>query len=231
MAGTVLIVEDEADLLKALAYNLRKGNYAVRQAVNGSQALREIGRTPRPDLVILDLQLPDITGLEICRRIRADPATRSMGILILTARSQEIDLLIGFEMGADDYMAKPFSIRELLMRVQALLRRTGQDFAEQNTPSIQFGILRIDPEAFRVWVEEEEVQLTSIELKLLTTLLERRGRLQTRDVLLNDVWGIYSDVQTRTVDVHIKRLRNKLGKASEYIETLHGMGYRLRGTP
>ncbi|MBF0098136.1 MAG: response regulator transcription factor [Magnetococcales bacterium] len=231
MNRTVLIVEDEADLLKALVFNLRKGNYAVRQAMNGQQALREVLRAPRPDLVILDLQLPDMTGLEICRRIRADPTTRSMAVLILTARGEEIDRLIGFEMGADDYMVKPFSIRELLMRVQALLRRTTQSYAETSPQVIRFGLLRIDPDAFRVWINDEEIQLTSMEFKLLITLLERRGRLQTRDVLLNDVWGIDSYVRSRTVDVHIKRLREKLGQVGEYIETIHGMGYRLRSAP
>jgi two-component system phosphate regulon response regulator PhoB len=231
MNRTVLIVEDEADLLKSLVFNLRKGNYAVRQAMNGQQALREVLRSPRPDLVILDLQLPDMTGLEICRRIRSDPVTHSMAVLILTARGEEIDRLIGFEMGADDYMVKPFSIRELLMRVQALLRRTAQTYAETAPQVIRFGQLRIDPEAFRVWVNDEEIQLTSMEFKLLITLLERRGRLQTRDVLLNDVWGIDSYVRSRTVDVHIKRLREKLGHLGEYIETIHGMGYRLRSTP
>ncbi|MBF0610294.1 MAG: response regulator transcription factor [Magnetococcales bacterium] len=231
MTKTVLLVDDEKDLLSTLAFNLRKTGYTVRQAASGSQAMSELVRVPLPDLVILDLQLPDFSGLEVCRRIRADQRTKAMGILMLTAKGDEIDRVVGFEMGADDYMVKPFSVRELMLRIQALLRRTTPQLEEQQKQEIHFGLLRIDPDGCRVWVENNEVQLTALEFKLLTTLLERRGRLQTRDVLLNDVWGIHSYVQSRTVDVHIKRLREKLNSAGDYIETMRGMGYRFKDTP
>lgn len=232
MSKTVLLVDDEKDLLSTLSFNLRKNGYTVRQAANGSQALAELTRVPLPDLVVLDLQLPDFSGLEICRRIRSDPRTKTLGILMLTAKGDEIDRVVGFEMGADDYMVKPFSMRELMLRIQALLRRTSVGVAEEvRHQEILFGQLRIDADACRVWVETEEIQLTALEFKLLVTLLERKGRMQSRDVLLNDVWGIHSYVQSRTVDVHIKRLREKLGQAGDYIETMRGMGYRFKDAP
>ncbi|WP_130470138.1 winged helix-turn-helix domain-containing protein [Candidatus Magnetaquicoccus inordinatus] len=231
MSKIVLIVDDEKDFVKVLALNLRKNDYAVRQALNGSQALLEMAQALLPDLVLLDLQLPDISGLELCRRMRSDPRTRSVAILMLTAKGEEIDRVVGFEMGADDYMVKPFSMRELMLRIQALLRRTAPDFASTAQQELQFGLLRMDVAAFRVWSADREVRLTTMEFKLLALLLERRGRVQTREVLMNDVWGIDSYVQSRTVDVHIDRLRKKLGQAEQYIETVHGMGYRLRAVP
>ncbi|MEO5349742.1 MAG: winged helix-turn-helix domain-containing protein [Magnetococcus sp. YQC-3] len=231
MPKTVLIVDDEKDFVKVLALNLRKGNHAVRQAMNGLQALTEMARDPSPDLVLLDLQLPDISGLEVCRRIRSDPRIRSTAILMLTAKGEEIDRVIGFEMGADDYMVKPFSMRELMLRVQALLRRTAQNLDASVPQEVQFGLLRLDAAAFRVWCGDQEVRLTNTEFKLLALLLERRGRVQTREVLMDDVWGVSSYVHSRTVDVHIDRLRKKLGQAEEYIETVHGVGYRLRAVP
>ncbi|MEO5362673.1 MAG: response regulator transcription factor [Magnetococcus sp. DMHC-8] len=231
MPKTVLIVDDEKDFVRVLALNLRKGNHTVRQALNGTQALTEMARNPSPDLVLLDLQLPDMSGLEVCRRIRSDPRIKSTAILMLTAKGEEIDRVIGFEMGADDYMVKPFSMRELMLRVQALLRRATQDPDASVPQAVQFGPLRLDVAAFRVWCANQEVRLTSTEFKLLVLLLERRGRVQTREVLLDDVWGVDSDVHSRTVDVHIDRLRKKLGQAEEYIETVHGVGYRFRAVP
>jgi two-component system phosphate regulon response regulator PhoB len=200
----------------------------VLQALRGEEGLR-LARAHRPDLVCLDLMLPDVSGLDVCKTLKQDPATKDIPILMLTAKGEEIDRVVGFELGADDYLVKPFSVRELLLRIQAILRRTA---AEPGTPSlIEFGTLRIDREAHRVWVARQEVQLTALEFKLLVTLHERRDRVQTREVLLDDVWGIQADITTRTVDTHVKRLREKLGSAGEYVETVRGVGYRFAAAP
>ena len=182
-----------------------------------------------PDLVLLDLMLPDVPGTEVCRHIRGADRTRHVPVLMLTARGEEIDKVVGFEVGADDYVVKPFSVRELMLRVRAILRRSEPVAAR--TEAMRFGRLQVDSAGHRAWVDGEAVVLTALELRLLVTLLSRRGRVQTRDTLLRDVWGIDADVTTRTVDTHVKRLRQKLGGASDYIETLRGVGYRLRAHP
>jgi two-component system phosphate regulon response regulator PhoB len=232
---TILIVEDEEDLVQTLEYNLRQEGYETRAALTGKEALEQARREPLPDLVLLDLMLPDLPGTEVCRRLRQDPATRSLPVLMVTAKGEEIDRVVGFEMGADDYVVKPFSVRELLLRVRAILRRAGASETAAPTPSgeeaITLGRLRIDPQAHRVWVDEEEVQLTALEFKLLALLARRRGRVQTRDQLLEDVWDMPGDLTTRTVDTHVKRLRQKLGPAGAYIETLRGVGYRMCDDP
>ncbi|MBN2529749.1 MAG: response regulator transcription factor [Deltaproteobacteria bacterium] len=227
METCILIVEDEKDLLEILEYNLKKEGYFVKSSLNGQGGLAALDTTPIPELVILDLMLPDISGIEICRRLRANPKTRDIPVLMLTAKSEEIDRVIGFEVGADDYVTKPFSVRELMLRVKALLKRS----ATRETPGeeIVFGALKIDVPAHRVWVNEEETVLTALEFNLLTTLYERKGRVQTREVLLCDVWDINADVTTRTVDTHVKRLREKIGLAGVYIETVRGVGYRFAG--
>ncbi len=229
MAGIILIVDDEQELVDTLAWNARREGFQVRTAHDGAGALAEVARDPRPDLVVLDLMLPDLPGTEICRRLRTDPETRDIGIIMLTARAEEIDRVVGFELGADDYVTKPFSPRELMLRLRAVLRRTTPPTTEPS--GMDFGRLRVDQDAHQAWVDEEELTLTALEFKLLTFLMSRRGRVQSRDVLLEEVWGMAAAVTTRTVDTHVKRLRQKLGPCGHYIETRRGFGYRFRATP
>lgn len=230
MAGLILIVEDEQDLLDSLSYSLTREGYQTRAALTGAAALEMAFLEPTPDLVLLDLMLPDMPGTEVCRQIRRDPRTAKMFVLMLTAKGEEIDRVVGFEVGADDYVVKPFSVRELLLRVKALLRR-GRPEDEQTDGEQVFGRLRVDDSGHRVWVDDRAVTLTALEFRLLTTLLTRRGRAQTREMLLQTVWGIEADITTRTVDTHVKRLREKLGAAGVYVETLRGVGYRFRSRP
>lgn len=227
-----LIIEDEADLLDILSYNLRQTGYEVRGTIYGREGLR-VAQEWLPDLVILDLMLPDISGIEVCKSLKRDDQTQHIPVLILTARGEEIDRVVGFELGADDYVVKPFSVRELMLRIQAILRRTHNKAAETPLEESQlvFGCLIIDRGAHRVWVNGQEVELTALEFRLLYTLYHRRDRVQTRDMLLDEVWGIQADITSRTVDTHVKRLREKLGTASMYIETIRGVGYRFVGTP
>ncbi len=231
MSQLILIVEDETDLIDNLEYNLQQQGYQTRSAVDGASALEALRQHPLPDLVLLDLMLPDIAGTQICRRIRNDEATRKIPVLMLTARGEEIDRVVGFEVGADDYVVKPFSVRELMLRVKALLRRSQIADPDPVDDEITFGRLRVDIPACEVWVDEEALQLTALEFRLLKTLFERRGRAQSREILLSDVWDITATVMTRTVDTHIKRLREKLGVAGAYIETIRGIGYRFAETP
>ena len=173
--------------------------------------------------------LPDMPGTEVCKQLKADPSTKNAQVVMLTAKGEEIDRVVGFELGADDYVTKPFSVRELLLRIQAILRRSHGE--QEAVKSFQFGKLRVDREAHRVWAEDAELELTALEFKLLVTLHDRRNRVQTRAALLSDVWGIDADITTRTVDTHVKRLREKLGEAGNYIETVRGVGYRFTDTP
>lgn len=197
-------------------------------ASGGQEGLR-LAREEPPDLVLLDLMLPDLPGTEVCRTLKREPATQGAAVVMVTAKGEEIDRVVGFELGADDYVVKPFSVRELLLRVQAILRRSWSE--QPVAPTFEFGCLRVDREAHRVWVTNKEVELTALEFKLLTTLHDRRNRVQTRGALLSDVWGIDADITTRTVDTHVKRLREKLGAAGEYIETVRGVGYRFADAP
>ena len=231
MSYTVLIVDDEADIVETLEYNLQREGYKTRSAFTGNDALIEIAKQPGPDLVILDLMLPDLSGTEICRRIREDTTTQSLPVIMLTARSDEIDRVVGFQLGADDYVFKPFSVRELLLRIQAVLRRTHGATVTAKEDSVTFGCLKVETSAHRVWVDENEVRVTALEFRLLETFLERKGRVQSRVTLLVDVWGYDAAVTTRTVDTHINRLREKLGKAGGYIETIRGVGYRFATNP
>lgn len=225
----VLIVEDEADLVEALDYGLQREGFRTRVARTGEDALRGASEAPLPDLVLLDLMLPDVSGTEVCRRLRAEARTQHIPVVMLTAKGEEIDRVVGFEVGADDYVVKPYSLRELVLRLRAVLRRT--EPTETRPSTLEFGLIKLDEEAHRVWVDDEELALTALEFRLLRAFLNRRGRVQTRDTLLSDVWGIEADITTRTVDTHVKRLRQKLGRAGEYIETLRGVGYRCRATP
>ena len=228
----ILIVEDEPDLRQVLAYNLRDAGHEVVATGEGRRGMALALESP-PDLVLLDLMLPDLSGLEVCRTLKANEKTRHVPVVMVTARGEEIDRVVGFELGADDYVVKPFSVRELLLRLRAVLRR-GATGAEELPPAptqIRFGRLTIDVGAHRVWVDGEEVPLTPLEFKLLCTLHERRNRVQSRGVLLDDVWGASAENMTRTIDTHVKRLREKLGVVGVYIETVRGVGYRFVGKP
>ncbi|HTU58384.1 MAG TPA: response regulator [Polyangiales bacterium] len=225
----ILIVEDEPDLQQVLEYNLKQAGHDVFATKLGQEGMR-FARDHRPDLVLLDLMLPDTSGIEVCRALKESPNTKAIPVLMVTARGEEIDRVVGFEIGADDYVVKPFSVRELLLRVQAVLRRGKTETGGPET-TIEFGKLRIDRAAHRVWVETQEIELTALEFKLLVTLYDRRNRVQTRSALLDDVWGIQADITTRTVDTHVKRLREKLEAARDYVETVRGVGYRFVGTP
>ena len=229
MSPLILIVDDEPDLIATLEYNLKREGYETRSAQNGREALAAFATSPAADLVILDLMLPDMPGTEVCRRMRSLEGGRAVPVLMLTAKGDEIDRVVGFEVGADDYVTKPFSVRELMLRVGAILRRAQPEASEVGQTA--FGRLRMDREAHRVWVDGDEVALTALEFRLLSTFLDRRGRVQSRDTLLTDVWGMSPEVTTRTVDTHVKRLREKLGPAGAYVETLRGVGYRFRDAP
>jgi len=170
-----------------------------------------------------------MSGTEVCRHLKEGAATKGIPVIMVTARGEEIDRVVGFELGADDYVVKPFSVRELLLRIQAILRRSSQEPSSEET--VVFGCLRVDRGAHRVWVEDEEIELTALEFRLLVTLYDRRNRVQTRAALLDDVWGIQADITTRTVDTHVKRLREKILAARDYIETVRGVGYRFVGSP
>jgi two-component system phosphate regulon response regulator PhoB len=224
----VLVIEDEPSLQEVLDYNLRHAGYDVSSALTGSAGI-SLARSQKPNLVLLDLMLPDLSGTDVCRTLRNDPTTKSIPIIMLTAKGEEIDRVVGFELGADDYVTKPFSVRELLLRVQAILRRSSP--ATNEVPVTEFGCLRLDREAHRVWVSGEAVELTALEFKLLLVLFDRKDRVQSRATLLDAVWGITADVETRTVDTHVKRLREKLGVAGDYIETVRGTGYRFANFP
>ncbi|TXD31810.1 response regulator transcription factor [Lujinxingia vulgaris] len=231
MSKLILIVEDEPDLVENLDYNLRREGFEADAALSGQQALARLKEQPLPDLIVLDLMLPDLSGYEVCRRVRADQSTRHIPILMLTARGEDHERVEGFEAGADDYVVKPFNVRELMLRVRAVLRRSEGPDENPAPGQVHFGRLRVDFPAVRVWVDEEPIALTALEFRLLETLFSRRGRAQSREVLLSDVWDIQADVMTRTVDTHIKRLREKLGPCGPYIETLRGIGYRFCATP
>jgi two-component system phosphate regulon response regulator PhoB len=224
----ILVVEDEKDLQDVLSYNLRQAGHDPVVVGGGHEALLRIAGEP-PDLVLLDLMLPDMSGTDVCRALKGDPATRHIPVVMLTAKGEEIDRVVGFELGADDYVAKPYSMRELTLRLQAILRRRAPVVEAAGLTT--FGRLRIDREGHRVWVDADEVALTALELRLLCTLYDRRGRVQSRAVLLDEVWRMSSDVNTRTVDTHVKRLREKLGAAGAYLETVRGVGYRFTGGP
>jgi two-component system phosphate regulon response regulator PhoB len=225
----ILVIEDETDLQQVLDYNLRQAGHSVLTATRGAHGL-DLARAELPDLILLDLMLPDVTGTDVCKSLKEQDGTRHIPVMMLTARGEEIDRVVGFELGADDYVVKPFSVRELLLRITAILRRSKSEVPEP-ARLVDFGRLRIDREAHRVWVDGTEIELTALEFKLLVTLYDRRNRVQTRSALLDDVWGIQADITTRTVDTHVKRLREKLEAARDYVETVRGVGYRFIATP
>ena len=221
----ILIVEDENDVVDLLTLNLRKaGGFLISKAGDGATGLTK-ARAEKPDFIILDLMLPKIPGLEVCKILKSEAATRHIPILMLTARAEEIDRVVGLECGADDYVTKPFSPREIVLRIKAILRRGATEEADDR---LSAGPITIDPARHEVLVNGKRVKLTSLEFKLLRTLMQRRGRVQERDRLLNEVWGYESVIDTRTVDTHVRRLREKLGRAGEVVETVRGFGYRVR---
>lgn len=226
----ILVVDDEKDILQVVEFNLRQAGFEVLTAQTAEDGLSR-ARAGKPDLIVLDLMLPDLPGTEVCRQIKQAPALRHVPIVMLTARTAEIDRVVGFELGADDYVMKPFSVRELVLRVQAILRR-----ASTPAPSperLKVGQLELDPQRHRCLADGKPISLTALEFKLLSTFLERADRVQSREQLLADVWGITADIETRTVDTHVQRLREKLGDLADYVETVRGVGYRLRvpGSP
>ena len=224
MSKHILIVEDEKDLSDTLEYNFKNAGYKVSMSLEGNKAISLATGKNNPDLVILDLMLPDISGLDVCKEIRSNPVSKNTPILMLTAKGEEVDRILGFELGADDYLVKPFSLRELTLRVAALLKRNVPVESDEN---IILGDLNIDLAAHRVFLETNEVTLTAKEFDLLVHLARHNGRVQTRDYLLEQIWGYSSDVTTRTVDTHIKRLRTKIGSFGNLIETVRSIGYRL----
>ena len=222
---TVLLCDDERDLLSVLDFNLRAAGFETILATRGEEAMLALKRRI-PDLVLLDLMLPDLPGTEICRRIKSDPRTRHVPVVMLTAKGEEVDRVVGFELGADDYVTKPFSVRELVLRLKAVLRRaSGGRSLEQ--PREQVGPIRVDVEAHRAFADGVEIELTPLEFRLLSTFMSRLGRVQSREQLLEDVWEMSPDVETRTVDTHVKRLREKLGAGRDLLETVRGIGYRM----
>ena len=217
MSQKIYIVEDEPDIRETLKYNFSNEGFKVFTAPDGEEALSNIKKV-LPDVLILDLMLPGVSGLDVCKSIRADDDIRDMSIIMLTAKGEEIDRVIGFELGADDYVTKPFSVRELILRVKVLLKKQRESLVENKL--VTFGPIRIDLDAHELKINDKEVVLTALEFKLLQHLVKRKGRVQTREQLLGDVWGYSAEVTTRTVDTHIKRLREKLGNTSEYILSL-----------
>ena len=224
MAHKIYIVEDEPDLRDALAYNFENEGFKVKTFADGESSLEAIN-TNKPDLLILDIMLPGMSGLDVCREIRSKQASSDIAVIMLTAKGEEIDRIVGFELGADDYVTKPFSVRELILRVKVILKK--QSEINSNESAIEYGPIIMDLDAHNVSVEGAEITLTALEFKLLKHLLTRKGRVQTRDQLLGDVWGYSSEVTTRTVDTHIKRLREKLGVTGNLIQTIRGVGYRF----
>ena len=220
----ILVVEDEEDIVDLIAYHLKQSGFSVIKALDGPSGL-ELARKRRPGLVILDLMLPGMDGKDVCRALKSNPLTQSIPILMLTAKTEEVDRVIGFELGADDYVTKPFSPRELVLRVKAILRR--KEVSPEGEKVIQIGDLLIDIDRHEVSVKKNPLQLTSTEFKLLVELVSNRGRVQTRERLLDKVWGYTYEGYARTVDTHIRRLREKLGKTGDLIETLRGVGYRF----
>ena len=229
MSQKILIIEDEPDIRKTLEYNISREGYKVVSASSISEGKKQINSSDF-SLILLDLMLPDGSGLNLCREIKSDKDKSPTPIIILTAKDDEVDKVVGFELGADDYVTKPFSVRELILRIKAILKR-GESKKETLEVQRQFGELTMDIDSHEVFVNSEQIILTALEFRLLRQLVDRRGRVQSRDQLLSDVWGYSSEVTTRTVDTHIKRLREKLGTMGKYVQTIRGVGYKFSRTP
>jgi len=225
MKPKILVVDDELDALEVLGFKLREAGFTPIFATDGLKALAAI-RAERPDLAVLDLMLPELDGLEVCKLMRRDPATAGIPVLMLTAKAAEMDRVVGLELGADDYVTKPYSPRELVLRIRKLLKRmkSGDDPGDH----LRIGVLEIDISHHAASVDGKAVTLTATEFNLLALLAKRRGRVQTRERLLQDVWGYETAIDTRTVDTHMRRLREKIGTAADYLETIRGVGYRFK---
>ena len=225
----ILVIEDEPDIRRNLEYNLSREGFSVSAAASISEANTLLATTDY-NLILLDLMLPDGSGIDICKRIKSNSDTESIPIIILTAKDDEVDKVIGFELGADDYVTKPFSVRELILRVKAVLKR-GSKKKEIVEVVRQFGDLKIDVDSHEVHFDDTKINLTALEFRLLKQLVDTRGRVQSRDQLLSDVWGYSAEVTTRTVDTHVKRLREKLGAMGKYVHTIRGVGYKFARSP
>jgi two-component system phosphate regulon response regulator PhoB len=223
MDATVLLVDDEPDVVDLVRHKLRRAGFEVLVAMTGWNGL-QLAKSERPDVLILDLMLPEMNGFEVCQQLKADPETVNIPVLMLTAKCEDDDRFRGFELGADDYVTKPFSPRELVYRITALLRRSK---GPAQPDSLEFDGFKVDRSGMRVFLDGNKLELTTTEYKLLTLLLERRGRVQQRDTLLTEVWEYQRAVDTRTVDTHMRRLREKLGEHASRIETIRGKGYRF----
>ena len=233
MKNIILVIEDEPDINKTISYNLLTEGFEPVSVYNLSEA-DDFIENNFPNLILLDLMLPDGSGLDFCRRIKSKDKFNDIPIIILTAKDDEVDKVVGFELGADDYVTKPFSVRELILRIKAILKRktnTSHSKSVGSNESKEFGQLKIDTDSHEVFIDNNEVILTALEFKLLKHLVDRRGRVQTRDQLLSDVWGYSAQITTRTVDTHVKRLREKLGIMGKHVETIRGVGYRFSRTP
>ncbi|MDG1061779.1 MAG: response regulator transcription factor [SAR86 cluster bacterium] len=226
MTSRVLVIEDEPDIRKTIDYNLSKESFEVIQAASIEEGEKALASN-KIDVIILDLMLPDGSGLTLCRDIKSEPNTKNIPVIILTAKTEEVDRVVGFELGADDYVTKPFSVRELILRVKAILKRGVSTEIQTDNAQDSFGELTLNYDEYQAYINNEEISLTALEFKLLKHLINRKGRVQTRDQLLEDVWGYSSNVTTRTVDTHIKRLREKLGIVGDHIQTIRGVGYRF----
>jgi two-component system phosphate regulon response regulator PhoB len=221
----VLIVDDDPDIVRLVSYNLTHAGYEVQTASTGRKALELVQKQP-PDLIILDLMLPELDGTEVCRTLRQQIPSRRIPILMLTARGEEIDRVVGFELGADDYVSKPFSPRELVLRIKSILRRVGKE----RTDVMHAGRIQVLPERRQCFIGNELVALTAKEFDLLQELIKARGDVLTRDVLMDRVWGYHGDATSRTLDTHVRRLREKLGNDGNCVETVRGVGYRIADT-
>ena len=230
MNVNILVIEDEPDIRRNLEYNLGREGFKASSVGSLDEANEKL-KSKKFDLILLDLMLPDGSGLELCKKIKSNSETEATPIIILTAKDDEVDKVVGFELGADDYVTKPFSVRELILRVKAILKRSDTKIKEVVEVERQFGDLKIDVDSHEVHVDSQLIELTALEFRLLKELVDKRGRVQSRDQLLSEVWGYNAEVTTRTVDTHIKRLREKLGSMGKYVQTIRGVGYKFSRTP
>ena len=230
MSVNILVIEDEPDIRRNLEYNLGREGFKSSSVGSLDEANEKL-KSKKFDLILLDLMLPDGSGLDLCKKIKSNSETEATPIIILTAKDDEVDKVVGFELGADDYVTKPFSVRELILRVKAILKRSDTKTKEVVEVERQFGDLKIDVDSHEVHVDSKLIELTALEFRLLKELVDKRGRVQSRDQLLSEVWGYNAEVTTRTVDTHIKRLREKLGSMGKYVQTIRGVGYKFSRTP
>ena len=230
MNVNILVIEDEPDIRRNLEYNLGREGFKASSVGSLDEANEKL-KSKKFDLILLDLMLPDGSGLDLCKKIKSNSETEATPVVILTAKDDEVDKVVGFELGADDYVTKPFSVRELILRVKAILKRSDTKTKEVVEVERQFGDLKIDVDSHEVHVDSKLIELTALEFRLLKELVDKRGRVQSRDQLLSEVWGYNAEVTTRTVDTHIKRLREKLGSMGKYVQTIRGVGYKFSRTP